>query len=194
MIITRTKSGDHGVDREIKIQERDKEIRDLELEREIIIRERERREEVDSFPDTKEEVRVHKRYTDTRRKRDKLWTEISKDLVVREALERAGYEFDETENFYYVFEYLRYVSLSSPLHRPYSNRHDPERRRKTRRPERRYTPIPSRTNPRHASRARETSTAAGDSWSTSYSSTTAVDVGKSPFPGAVSLGRARAVS
>ena len=109
MIITR--SGDHGVEREIKIQERDKEIRDLELEREIIIRERERREEIDP----KDEVRVHKRYTDTRRKRDKLWTEISKDLVVREALERAGYEFDETENFYYVFEYLRYVSLPTPF-------------------------------------------------------------------------------
>lgn len=117
MIITRTKSGDHGVEREIKIQERDKEIRDLELEREIIIRERERerREEIDPLPDTKEEVRVHKRYTDTRRKRGKLWTEISKDLVVREALERAGYEFDETENFYYVFEYLRYVSLPIPF-------------------------------------------------------------------------------
>lgn len=114
MIITRTKSGDHGVEKEIEIRERerDKEIRDLGLEREIIIRERERREEIDPFPETKEEVRVHKRYTDTRRKRDKLWTEISKDLVVREALERAGYEFDETENFYYVFEYLRYVSLS----------------------------------------------------------------------------------
>lgn len=113
MIITRTKSGDHGVEREIEIRERerDKEIRDLELEREIIIRERERREEIESIPETKEEVRVHKRYTDPRRKRDKLWTEISKDLVVREALERGGYEFDETENFYYIFEYLRYVSL-----------------------------------------------------------------------------------
>lgn len=115
MIITRTKSGDHGVEREIKIQERDKEIRDLELEREIIIRERERREEIGSLTDPKDEVRVHKRYIDTRRKRDKLWTEISKDLVVREALERAGYEFDETENFYYVFEYLRYVSLLTPF-------------------------------------------------------------------------------
>lgn len=115
LIITRTKSGDHGVEREIKIQERDKEIRDLELEREIVIRERERREEIDSFPDPKEEVRVHKRYIDTRRKRHKLWTEISKDLVVRDALERAGYEFDETENFYYVFEYLRYVSLPIPF-------------------------------------------------------------------------------
>lgn len=97
---------------EIRERERDKEIRDLELEREIIIRERERKE-IDSLPEAREEVRVHKRYTDTRRKRDKLWTEISKDLVVREALERAGYEFDETENFYYVFEYLRYVSPPS---------------------------------------------------------------------------------
>ena len=39
-----------------------------------------------------------------------LWTEITKDLVVREALESRGYDYEETEFFYYVLQYLRYVS------------------------------------------------------------------------------------
>jgi hypothetical protein len=41
-----------------------------------------------------------------------LWTEITKDLVVREAIEELGYDFEETEYFYYIIQYLRYVSLS----------------------------------------------------------------------------------
>jgi hypothetical protein len=37
---------------------------------------------------------------------DELWTEITKDLVAREAIEELGYQFDETDFFYYVFEFL----------------------------------------------------------------------------------------
>ncbi len=40
-----------------------------------------------------------------------LWTEITKDLVVREAIEEMGYDFEETEYFYYIIQYLRYVSF-----------------------------------------------------------------------------------
>jgi hypothetical protein len=40
-----------------------------------------------------------------------MWTEITKDLVLREAVERKGYEFEETDDFFYVMEYLRYVSV-----------------------------------------------------------------------------------
>ncbi|KAJ5665144.1 uncharacterized protein N7477_007592 [Penicillium maclennaniae] len=39
--------------------------------------------------------------------RDERWTEITKDLVVREAIERLGYEFEETRTFYYIFSYLK---------------------------------------------------------------------------------------
>ena len=39
-----------------------------------------------------------------------MWTEITKDLVSEEAVREVGYEFEETEEFYYVMEYLRYVS------------------------------------------------------------------------------------
>jgi hypothetical protein len=43
-----------------------------------------------------------------------LWTEITKDLVVAEAIQQLGYDFEETEYFFYVLEYLRYVRLSLP--------------------------------------------------------------------------------
>ncbi|CEJ60496.1 hypothetical protein PMG11_09068 [Penicillium brasilianum] len=39
-------------------------------------------------------------------RRDERWTEITKDLVVREAIERLGYEFEETRTFYYIFTFL----------------------------------------------------------------------------------------
>ncbi|CUS14742.1 unnamed protein product [Tuber aestivum] len=35
-----------------------------------------------------------------------LWTEITRDLVTREAIEDCGYPYEETEFFYYIFEYL----------------------------------------------------------------------------------------
>jgi hypothetical protein len=55
--------------------------------------------------------RIGRRYIGVKDKRDRLWTEITKDLVVKEAIERAGYEYEETDSFYYIFSYLRYVSL-----------------------------------------------------------------------------------
>jgi hypothetical protein len=55
--------------------------------------------------------RIGRRYIGVKDKRDRLWTEITKDLVVREAIERAGYEYEETDSFYYIFSYLGYVSL-----------------------------------------------------------------------------------
>jgi hypothetical protein len=45
-----------------------------------------------------------------------LWTEITKDLVVKEAIEQLGYDYEETEYFYYVIQYLQYVcSHPSPF-------------------------------------------------------------------------------
>lgn len=37
---------------------------------------------------------------------DERWTEITKELVVREAIERLGYEFEEARKYYYVFSFL----------------------------------------------------------------------------------------
>lgn len=39
-----------------------------------------------------------------------MWTEVTKDLVIKEAIEEVGYGFEETEQYFYVMEYLRYVS------------------------------------------------------------------------------------
>ena len=44
-------------------------------------------------------------------KRSEMWTEITKDLVIREAIEELGYEYEETEYFFYVMTYLKYVSF-----------------------------------------------------------------------------------
>ena len=41
-----------------------------------------------------------------------MWTEITKDLVSEEAIKEAKYEYEDTEEFYYVMEYLRYVCFS----------------------------------------------------------------------------------
>lgn len=52
-----------------------------------------------------------------------MWTEITKDLVIREAIDSMGYACEETEDFYYVMEYLRYedvlqlVELSDDIRR-----------------------------------------------------------------------------
>lgn len=43
-------------------------------------------------------------------RQDERWTEITKDLVVREAIERLGYEFEETTLFYYIFSFMKQVS------------------------------------------------------------------------------------
>ncbi len=43
-------------------------------------------------------------------KNERMWTEITKELVTENAIRMLGYEFEETKDFYYVMEYLRYVS------------------------------------------------------------------------------------
>ncbi len=38
-----------------------------------------------------------------------MWTEVTKDLVIREAIDSMGYSCEESEDHFYVMEYLRYV-------------------------------------------------------------------------------------
>lgn len=45
------------------------------------------------------------------RTRADMWTEVTKDLVIKEAIDRMGYDYEETDRFFYVMEYLKYVSL-----------------------------------------------------------------------------------
>ena len=39
-----------------------------------------------------------------------IWTEVTKDLVSREAIDKVGYEYEETDEFFYVMDFLKYVS------------------------------------------------------------------------------------
>ena len=65
-------------------------------------------------PQTREEVRITERRiieeTSRGKTKDKMWTEITKDLVIKEAVDEMGYEYEETDDFFYVIEYLKYVS------------------------------------------------------------------------------------
>ena len=45
-----------------------------------------------------------------------LWTEITKDLVTKEAIIEMGYDFEETDYFFYIIQYLAYVGSSLPFH------------------------------------------------------------------------------
>ncbi|KAJ5992454.1 hypothetical protein N7451_008178 [Penicillium sp. IBT 35674x] len=63
---------------------------------------------VDSESEEEVEVEQHSRAVPKvhKERRDERWTEITKDLVVRDAIEQLGYEFEETRMFYYIFSYL----------------------------------------------------------------------------------------
>ncbi|KAL2812376.1 hypothetical protein BJX63DRAFT_247001 [Aspergillus granulosus] len=54
--------------------------------------------------------KVGRRYIGVKDRKERLWTEITKDLVVKEAIERAGYEYEEMDSFYYIFTNLHPVS------------------------------------------------------------------------------------
>jgi hypothetical protein len=59
------------------------------------------------------EVRGRVEQQVVKERRDERWTEITKDLVVRDAIERLGYEFEETRTFFYIFSFLEPVSCNS---------------------------------------------------------------------------------
>lgn len=66
-------------------------------------------------PQVSEEIRITERRitegTSKGKTKDKMWTEVTKDLVIKEAIEEMGYEYEETEEFFYVIEYLRYEDV-----------------------------------------------------------------------------------
>lgn len=64
-----------------------------------------RRRSISSRPARRDEIR---RDSGPRLRRD-MWTEVTKDLVIKEAIERQGYDYEETDKFFYVIEYLKYV-------------------------------------------------------------------------------------
>lgn len=104
----------NGVRRSKFIPERDSlAVYDRERERE---RERVPERERDSVRIEINDGRRVGRPLPPRNRYGDMWTEITKDLVVREAIEELGYDFEETEFFYYIIQYLRYVSVPDSLH------------------------------------------------------------------------------
>ncbi|KAF7528803.1 hypothetical protein PCG10_009516 [Penicillium crustosum] len=61
--------------------------------------------------DETEVGRVAQQVTDSEETRNDRWTEIAKRLVVREAIEQMGFEYEETRTCYYIFSYLKSVCI-----------------------------------------------------------------------------------
>ncbi|OQD71273.1 hypothetical protein PENPOL_c001G03912 [Penicillium polonicum] len=60
-----------------------------------------------SSVDEAEVGRVAQQVTDPEEARNDRWTEIAKRLVVREAIEQMGFEYEEMRTCYYIFSYLK---------------------------------------------------------------------------------------
>lgn len=74
-----------------------------------------RRVTVDMARESRESEVNWRRDNGVRRSRglgNELWTEITKDLITREAVEDCGYQYEETDLFYYIFEYLSREQIS----------------------------------------------------------------------------------
>jgi hypothetical protein len=104
---------------EIKEREVEPEPRSSELEIEISSKRRERgttyEREYERIEESSDRRVGMPRPPPKPRVGEGLWTEITKDLVVREAIEQSGYDYDETEFFYYILTYLRYVGIPFPI-------------------------------------------------------------------------------
>ncbi|KAI0204135.1 hypothetical protein F4808DRAFT_414875 [Astrocystis sublimbata] len=72
---------------------------------------RDREVEVEETRDRRIEIHEGSRERQPARRREGMWTEVTKDLVSREAIERLGYDYEETEWFFYVMQYLRYEDV-----------------------------------------------------------------------------------
>lgn len=80
-------------------------------------RERERDVEVEKVTDRRITLRPSLPPPAPAPKPRDMWTEVTKDLVVREAIEEVGYDYEETELFFYIMQYLRYVSKPEHIQR-----------------------------------------------------------------------------
>ncbi|KAI4240169.1 MAG: hypothetical protein L6R40_005302 [Gallowayella cf. fulva] len=58
-----------------------------------------------------ERMEQGRRYVGEKDKKEKMWTEITKDLVTEDAIKHLGYDFEETEFFYYIMSYLKYEDV-----------------------------------------------------------------------------------
>ncbi|KAK7740717.1 hypothetical protein SLS53_005185 [Cytospora paraplurivora] len=76
----------------------------------VQIYDKDREIDVEKVTDRRISLRPSLPSTPAPKSRD-MWTEVTKDLVVREAIEEAGYDYEETELFFYIMQYLRYEDV-----------------------------------------------------------------------------------
>ena len=80
-----------------------------------VVRRSERSEEEEEEEDVREVAVLDARdegrsFEAEKLKKDRRWTQITKDVVNEEAIKEEGYVFEKTDDSYCVMEYLRYVS------------------------------------------------------------------------------------
>ncbi|KAH6630425.1 hypothetical protein B0J18DRAFT_101573 [Chaetomium sp. MPI-SDFR-AT-0129] len=100
---TELRAPEHNRERRLSVQIVDKD-RDVEIEKVT-------------------DRRITLRGSSPPRRDPETWTEITKDLVIREAIEELGYQFEETEFFFYIVEYLAYVRTFLLPHSHFSLTH-----------------------------------------------------------------------
>ena len=106
-------------DRELQIRERPAEPRESRLSVQVYDKHRDHEIDVDVEKVTDRRISLRPQPPPPRKAPD-TWTEITKDLILREAIEELGYQYEETEFFYYVMQYLRYVRTTFlPAFRPH---------------------------------------------------------------------------
>jgi len=98
------------------VRERDRDRdRDVERERRLSVQivDKRGRDRDDSEYEkvTDRRISIHKSASPAPPRRSETWTEITKDLVSREAIQELGYEFEETEYFYYIIEFLSHEDV-----------------------------------------------------------------------------------
>ena len=69
------------------------------------------------------DTRDPRRYVKQDDPKERLWTEITEDLVSEEAIKEKGYEYTKTGGFFYVYKYLKYVSRSFDILRLFFGTH-----------------------------------------------------------------------
>ncbi|KAJ5795117.1 hypothetical protein N7457_001716 [Penicillium paradoxum] len=95
--------------------------------------------------------RVAQQVTEPKEPRNDRWTEIAKRLVVREAIEEMGFEYEETRTCYYIFSYLKPEDIDELVELSDEIRSDRRRRIRDIQRERAYVPpiaVPAPMAPR----------------------------------------------
>lgn len=85
-------------------------IRDRERVRDEEVKEEIKATRISSTSGQNARSTVSSRRESSRPAKREMWTEVTKDLVIKEAIEKAGYAFEDKGTFFQIMECLKYVS------------------------------------------------------------------------------------